>query len=203
MNLLIGKIPVDFSFESDREHWNLVPTVGNSIAQHAVYGVGTAFIGGLTLLCAILFAGFSLNPQEIFNIEFLAGWAILALVLMVPHEILHCLAHPDRGFTGRTTIGFWPKKLIFYAHYDGVRSKGNVLFGTALPFVVLTVLPLAVAAIFSTDHRFWSYVAVINALNSGIDLVGFLTICYVIPSGSTIKFGGDRVYWKSLNLQAV
>lgn len=70
---------------------------------------------------------------------------VLALLITV-HEALHALAHPSFGLSRRSAIGFWPSRLLFYAHYEGCLSRDRLIFILLLPTLVLSFLPLLLAS---------------------------------------------------------
>jgi hypothetical protein len=70
------------------------------------------------------------------------------------HELLHLLAHPKAGLSSKSVMGFWPKQMIAYAHYEGALSR-NRMFWTLDDFCRMvpatfkpknSILPCPIAA---------------------------------------------------------
>ena len=38
---------------------------------------------------------------------------------VVIHELIHASLHPEHGRSHSSILGFWPSRLLFYAHFDG------------------------------------------------------------------------------------
>ena len=73
----------------------------------------------------------------------------------------------------RTVLGLWPSRLVFFAHYEGARSKGNFTLGIIAPFLVLTILPLMAAHQFGWSSWILGAVIVLNASVSQQTCSGF------------------------------
>ncbi len=120
-------------------------------------------------------------------------------VLVVVHELLHAIVHPRLGRTPATIIGLWPSRLLFFAHYSGPLTRNRFLLVFAMPFLVITILPLAVAAtgilpsllVFVTAwFSFW------NAAFACGDCLGMALILFQIPRSAIVQNKGWRTYWK-------
>ncbi len=61
--------------------------------------------------------------------------ALGILVAIVPvHELIHAAVHPQLGRTNDSVLGFWPSRLMFYAHYIGAVSRNR--------FIAIALMPL-------------------------------------------------------------
>jgi hypothetical protein len=97
---------------------------------------------------------------------------IVAMFALFPiHEFLHVITHPDFGMSRKTVVGEWPSHFLFYAHYEGPRSRERLIVSTATPFLLMTVLPLLVSIIFGRASIIVAFVSTLNALASGADIL--------------------------------
>lgn len=48
-------------------------------------------------------------------------WKLLLMFAgqVVIHEWQHLIVHPKWGWSDRSTVGFWPRRVFFHAHYEG------------------------------------------------------------------------------------
>ncbi len=125
----------------------------------------------------------------------------LAAIIVV-HELLHAVATPRFGCTPSTVIGAWPARLLFYATYCGPLTRDRYLVVFAMPFLLLTVLPLVAAAGGLLPPALVpaaAWCSVWNALFSGGDCLGFALVLVQIPRAANVQNQGWRTYWKPIN----
>jgi hypothetical protein len=125
-----------------------------------------------------------------------AGFAAGFLVLIVVHELLHAVGYPGGIFTHRTSIGIWPAKFLCYAGYIGSISRNRFLYVFALPFLVLTILPLLVATAMQASPYGLAAVSIVNGVFSCGDLLLFVIIAWQIPRTATVRNQGWGTWWK-------
>jgi len=151
----------------------------------------------VSILLALLAAMFIIRYTKISSEGLsLAGLLLLSFVLVVVHELVHVVTHPDRGMSRRTILGFWPSRLVFFAHYDGPRTKSNFLLCLIAPFLVLTVAPLIASTTASWDSWVIGTVMILNAALSSIDVLGFFFVLVGVPGGAWVQNRGWHTYWK-------
>ena len=198
MKLHLGAIPED-DFELD-DSWQAMREPGPLLMQLFAFPIGIA----LLVLFAFLWQRVAtLGPLQIPH-EYLAlfGLATFASIplLIIVHELLHAVAHPGYGLRGTTIIGAWPRKMLFYAHYCGVLTRNAFLLVFAMPFIVITVLPLAIAAIGILPPSYATVAAwfsIWNALFACGDVFGFFLVLSQVPANSIVRNKGWRTYWKA------
>ena len=121
--------------------------------------------------------------------------------LIVVHELLHAAVHPRFGRSKATIIGVWLRRRFFYAHYSGPLTRDRFLVVFAMPFLIITILPLAVAAIGLLPPALLmaaSWFSTCNALFASGDFVGFALILAQVPRASIVQNKSWRTYWKPL-----
>jgi hypothetical protein len=131
-------------------------------------------------------------------------WLPLGVLLSIPlliavHELLHAAVHPQGGRSPATVIGAWPSRLLFYAHYCGPLSRDRFLAVLLMPLVVITLLPLGIAAsgwLPPAAVAVLAWFSCWNALFACGDLVGFALIACQVPRRALVQNQGWRTFWK-------
>jgi hypothetical protein len=142
----------------------------------------------------------SLQFDGRYAVAFLLALVLSFPALVVVHELLHAVVHPGWGLSHRTILGAWPARLLFYAHYSGPLSRNRFLCVFAMPFLIITVLPLGLAAcgLKLPDLMTWAVAwgSTLNALAAGGDYFGILLISLQVPRAAIVQNQGWRTYWK-------
>ena len=131
------------------------------------------------------------------------GWQLMImgvlifLVLIAVHEFVHMLAHPQAGRSELSVLGCYPRYLLFYAHYHGELSRERFLAVFLMPLLILSVLPLIVAAVFPGCPEWVSWISIVNATMACGDVIGALIIMVQVPGQAQIRNLGWKTYWKA------
>jgi putative zincin peptidase len=194
----IGGIPEAPDFHPLAEGWRAIREPGPLAMQ--ILGLPLLIVSvSVTIVVlehiAISWAGLNAIMQLPFLVFFLVHFLVIFLVIAV-HELLHALIHPGNGRSGLTVLGCWPRKGLFYAHFEGEMSRNRFLAVLLAPAVGLTVLPLVLAWAIGSIHWSLGLVALINAFALYGDLFGILLILFQIPSDALVKNKGFRTYWR-------
>lgn len=151
---------------------------------------------GVALAIAVLVAWGRYAPKPTLEFE---DWfkvaAVLALLIAV-HETLHALAHPSFGFSHRSVIGFWPSRILFYAHYEECLSRNRLIFVCLLPTLVLSLLPPLLASTLQIRSGWLLFVSCANALLARGDIFGAFLLVAQVPASATVRNEGYRTYWR-------
>ncbi|MBI5686846.1 MAG: DUF3267 domain-containing protein [Verrucomicrobia bacterium] len=207
MQIHWGAIPAAVDFQPEAEGWNPIREPSPVLMQFIALPLGVVMVGLLvTVLHFIAPRGLCGNgtivipPSEV-SVAF-AG-ALIVLVLLIPvHEMIHALIHPAQGRTDKTMIGIWPSRLLFYAHYEGVLSRGRFLAVFAAPFIVLSLCPIPLIALMSAWGKCSAIemcltaLSLINGLSSAGDALGMMLIASQVPTTANVRNRGWRTYWK-------
>jgi CDP-diglyceride synthetase len=122
---------------------------------------------------------------------------LLGLVaLTVIHELLHAAVHPMAGRSPRTVLGFWPSTLLFYAWYEGERSRNRLITGLLMPLFVLSFLPLVVAVVWQIASGWAALASCFNALASCVDILGAGMLFFQVPCTAIVRNQGWWTYWR-------
>lgn len=158
-----------------------------------------AFPIGLAGFALIGFLWCWLTPLDVaaFNSpHFLPAALISFAPLIVGHELVHAAAHPQAGKSDKSILGFWPSRLLFYAHYDGEMTRGRFIAILAMPTVVITMLPLVVAVGMNVSHELAAWISTLNALLACGDMFGIILLFFQVDARAICRNQGWRTYWK-------
>lgn len=196
MRLRLGEVPNDSSFRPEVDRWRPIREPGPRAIQLVALPVA-----GLLLL-AVRGAISLVAPDTELGGDLLFG--LLVIVLIAPlHEIVHALLTPRFGASEHTTVGFWPSRFLFYAHYDAALSRGRHLLVSAGPLLLVSGLSLALVALgpdfgLSAGARSaLALLAFVNAAVSAGDVVGVALVATQVPRAADVRFSGWRTYWRS------
>ena len=117
------------------------------------------------------------------------------------HELLHVATHPHFGLTSNSVLGLWLSRGIFYAHFEGEMSRNRFLAVLAMPFLVLSLLPLVVIAVIGESGPsilpgFLFVLALVNSVLAVGDALGFVVIFSQFPGFAVVRNKGYESYWK-------
>lgn len=116
--------------------------------------------------------------------------------IVVVHELIHAATHPLRGRSPHSILGFWPKQLAFYAAYNGELTRNRFIAILLMPLVVISFVPLLVAAALQMTSPWIAFVSAFNALIACGDIIGAGIIWWQVPATATLRNLGIRTYWR-------
>jgi hypothetical protein len=126
-----------------------------------------------------------------------AVWSLLLFPIIIPvHELIHALAHPNWGRSAQSSLGLWPRTLLFYAHYSGEWPRRRFVACLLAPFVALSICPLVWAWIFGAKHGLAVVVSLLNTLLSCGDLAGALMVVVQVPREAIVRNQGYYTWWR-------
>jgi len=122
-------------------------------------------------------------------------WPVCFLALVSVHESLHALAMPHYGLTRQTLIGVWPTRLLFYAAHMDAMPRNRFLWVFAVPFLVLSLVPLLGCALLQVGPAAVVVVSVINGACACGDLLGIGMIAWQVPRHALVRNQGWQTWW--------
>lgn len=189
MRFVRGPIPEEHNFRPTEEGWSSIREPNPVWMQ--VFSVPILLVTA-TLLFVVITVGTVVSWRDV------AGRFVLAFVLMLPaHELVHAFASPAFGMSHRTFLGFWPSRVLFYAHYEGELPRQRFLLILAALTLALTVLPLLLCVIFDRNAPMVVAVACANGIGAAGDILGIGIVLTQIPRGAIVRNKGWRSYWKA------
>lgn len=118
------------------------------------------------------------------------------VVITVVHELIHAVVHPMAGRSSHTVLGFWPSRILFYAHYDGELSRNRFVAILLMPLFVISIVPLVVAALVGASSGWVAFASSFNALMACVDILGAGLLLFQIPATAIVRNQGWKTYWR-------
>jgi len=190
MRFRVGAIPECAEF-TPCDPWRPLREPGLLLMQIIALplGIGVAAVVGVAWL-AIAPAG------DVWSLPPFAPLLIILGIIPV-HELIHAAVHPGMGRTHESLLGLWPSRGVFYAHYDGELSRNRLIAILAMPFVVISLLPLVVCGVLGVTSPVIAFASTLNAFMSYGDLFGITLLLWQTPRTSRVRNQGWRTYWKT------
>jgi hypothetical protein len=125
----------------------------------------------------------------------IVGFRLVCLVgVLAAHELIHVLLHPKAGGSQQTVLGFYPSRMFLYVTYLGELTRNRCLVILLMPFIVISIAPLAVSALTHVASGWVSYASILNALLASGDILAATMTLIRIPSDAIIRTKGWRTY---------
>lgn len=189
MKFHIGAIPENEDFDPQAGGWTGVREPGPCLIQ--LLAVPLLFII-LILLGSLLYLVWPPGPVTVS----VAVMVVFGLALFPIHELLHAIFFPEGLGSPNTIIGFWPTRLLFYAHYEGEMSRDRFLAVFCAPFFGLSLLPIVIIALFQWPSLELALLCLVNGGAASVDIIGIWLIGFQVPRLAVVRNRGWRSYWK-------
>jgi Putative zincin peptidase len=185
MRVWIGPPPQDPDFRPELQGWTPLKEPSPWAFQ-----LLAAPIGLLTL--AALCVAWGLVASGALSLTF----PLLALIGVIPiHELVHAAAHPGFGLRRASILGFWPSRLVFYAHFVDAMPRDRFLLILIMPLLVISVVPLA-CGLLSVVPGWVAVASVWNGLLSCGDILGMLLVAAQVPRTAVVRNRGWFTWWQ-------
>ena len=116
--------------------------------------------------------------------------------IVVVHELIHAAVHPMSGRSPHSIVGFWPSGGMIYAHYDGEMTRNRFVAILLMPLVVISFVPLLVAAVAQVPSGRVAFISAFNAFLACADILGAGLVLFQIPATAIVRQQGWRTYWR-------
>jgi len=121
MRLHFGAIPSSPDFTPDTL-WKSLREPSPWLAQLVALPIGII----AAVVVAVLW--FAITPlKDIPPTMPLFAFLVSFAGIIVVHELIHVAVHPMSGRSQHSIVGFWPSRMLFYAHYDGELTRNRFL----------------------------------------------------------------------------
>lgn len=150
---------------------------------------------GLLMAALVLMLWMLLTPRV--DLRFAPGEqiALAFFVILLAGMLLEILLYPGMGLTNQSIFGFWPSRLTPYTVHTAKITKRRQVATLLMPFVVLAVLPLALATYLRYSSGWLVFYSCAAASMFGLNI--FLALPYWrLPSKSLIACRGFNPYWR-------
>ncbi len=190
MKFRLGLPPEAESFSAEEGCWRLVKEPGILAVQFIGVIAGLCMVG---LILAVLFIRCGRDMPEV-------SWPAVILLFLPStpiHEFMHASLFPGGPLTQKATLGFYPKAVGFYAHFDSVLSRRRYVLICAGPLLVLTLLPLSILTIFRPGWPYFLEFILANGMLSSVDILTIIFVLKQVPRDSGLVNSGTQTYWKA------
>ena len=207
MRFHYGSPPEDPEFFPEAEGWSTIWDPGPWLLQLIALPVTFALLFiSMVLIYPVfpheLFLLLSGPPAMAAPLVLIAlGYVGLVSLILIPvHELLHIACHPAGG--SRSVLGVWLSKGMFYAHYEGVRSRNRLLLSLVAPYIILALLPIllipTLQALGSTSVTIVTvaFSCLMQTAFASGDAAGIGLVLALIPSTALVRNKGWKTYWK-------
>ena len=192
MQFIFGGIPDNTDFNPELENWKAIKEPSPLVAQ--LIGIPVALIA----IILLIFAWYFFASVRNFKIDINYGLVLWIIVITFIHEIIHAAFHPGYGISSNTILGFWPAKMVFYAHYHSIMNKCRFMAILISPFIFLSIVPLIYCSIFQFSSTEICMISLLNALLACVDILGFFLIWFSVPPGALVQNKGWKTYYKTV-----
>jgi hypothetical protein len=189
MKLHWGAIPENKDFDPEAEGWSGIREPNPIAIQFIAVPVALAVI---PLLGSLFYLIWPASPASA------STWLIMIFMVgLIPaHELLHAICFPGGLHSPQTLIGIWPARLLFYAHYEGVMPRNRFLLTFAMPFLVLSLLPIVIIALTRWPALDFLFLSLVNGAAASGDIIGIFLVAFQVPRNTMVRNKGWRTYWK-------
>jgi hypothetical protein len=186
----VGPVPESGGFAPAEQGWEAMREPNPQLMQL----VGLPFLAlgvGLTIVAI----------SELTNIDLRLPSAprllLICLTVVPVHELIHVACYPRNQPGNSALIGFWPRRLAFYAHFDGAMRRNRFIAILLAPTLALTAVPVAFAACAGCAFPLIGEVAVANSVFAYGDLFGVFLVAIQVPRTAWVRNKGWRTYWRN------
>jgi len=189
MEFRIGAIPETPDFVPD-DSWKPLreptPWVMQFVAFPLAIGMG-GLMAVLWLFLTPLQADQMVSPIVLFS----------SFVGVIPiHELIHVAIHPHAGKSDASVLGFWPSRMLFYAHYTGELSRSRFIAILVMPLLIISGVPLIACVMAGRSSAFLAASSILNALFAYGDIFGVGLLLFQVPADARTRNQGWRTFWK-------
>jgi Putative zincin peptidase len=202
MRLKYGKVAPSAEFDPGQGGWRRVRQPG--LGSFYLLGAPLAAVTVGSLSVAIAAVG-DTSHRIVIRPDDFSVWRVACVVMLTVggffavlavHEGIHLLAHPGSGRTPSSIVGVWPSRGVLYAYYAGEISRNRFVFMVALPFLLLSVGPVALFWAVGRVYLWLAFVALLNGVGSCFDLLVIALCVCQVPGRAVLRHHGWDTYWR-------
>lgn len=141
----------------------------------------------------------AITPFQLRDVTFTMSWRGLLFsfaVMAVVHELLHLVVHPMSGRSPHSIVGAGGPTTGVYAHYAGEMTRNRFVAILLMPLVIISFVPLLVAAVAQVSSGWIAFVSASNAFVAFLDIFDAGLVLFQIPVMAPVRCRGLKVYWR-------
>lgn len=196
MRFHLGAIPETPDFTPDSS-WRSLREPTPWVMQFLAIPIGVAAVVVVVLLW------FQITPlAEVTGPLSMSAFLLSFVGIIVVHELVHVGIHPMVGRSRHSFLGFWPSRVLFFAHYTGELTRNRFVAILLMPLVVISFVPLIVAAVTHVASGWAAYISAFNALLACGDILGAGIVLFQVPATAIVRNQGWSTYWREQTTDA-
>ena len=192
MRLHFGAIPLPTDFTPDVS-WKPLRQPSPWIALFVAFPIGIVAAG---VVAGLWLAMTPLQVHDVTSALSLRGLLVSVAGMVVVHELIHVAVHPMSGRSPDTIVGIGGPTTGIYAHYDGEMTRNRFVAILLAPLVVISFVPLLVAAVAQASWGWVAFISSFNAFGACMDILDAGLILFQIPATAIVRQPGLRIYWR-------
>ena len=192
MRFHLGDIPYSPDFVPDAS-WKPLKQPSPWMALLAAYPIGIVAAGMVTVLWLAI-TPFQL--QDVTSTMSLRGFLFSFAGMVVVHELIHLVVHPMSGRSPHSIVGAGGPTTGVYAHYAGEMTRNRFVAILLMPLVIISFVPLLVAAVAQVSSGWIAFISAFNALVACLDTLDAGLVLFQIRATATVRCRGLRIYWR-------
>jgi hypothetical protein len=103
--------------------------------------------------------------------------------------------------SNKTIIGIQPKNFSIFTHYEDSMTRTRLLVTMIMPFILLSIVPIAVLSFFQMSLgmemvSLLILLSIFNGMASSADIMVFTLVLFQIPNHAITKGHRWKIYWK-------
>jgi hypothetical protein len=190
MKWRLGSVPENPNFQPEKTGWSKIKEPGSILMQIMALPVGVLLVIANEYVLVQFTNIWDTNLHPVAFLPFFVAVIVL-------HESTHLLFFPDHGRTISSMVGFWPSRLLFYAHFTDEISRNRYLAISLGPFVLLTVIPLLTFVLIGYVDSYLYWFIIFNAAASSCDVFSSIIILLQIPRRGLVRNQGFRTWYRN------
>jgi hypothetical protein len=187
---VLGQPPVNQQVDSPG--WIRLAGYGASVPQMlGSIGVGLALAIGVALVWrAVDSNSLPLGQPSLLDV------LLFTSMLMFGHEALHLMGFPGAGLSRNSVCGIWPQAGSPFVLHLQPMTRDRFLVALTLPFLVISLCPLALRALGYPIGNFFAWASTLNSVGAGADILAFALLLRTAPRRAEILESDHALYWK-------
>ncbi len=197
MRFHLGAIPSSPDFTPDAL-WKALRAPSPWMDKLVMLPMGVVAAG---VVAVLWLAVTPVQVQDVTSTLSLPAFLVSFAGIVVVHELLHVVVHPMSGRSPHSIVGFGPS-IGFYGHYGGEMTRNRFVAILLMPLVVISFVPLLVAAVAQAASGWVAFISAFNAFCAGIDILLAGLVLFQIPAAAIVRQQGWRTYWREHEIPA-
>jgi hypothetical protein len=192
MRLHFGAIPSSPDFTPDTL-WKPLRQPSPWMALLVALPIGIVAAG---VVAVLWLAMTPLQVHDVTSTMSLCGLLVSLAGMVVVHELIHLVVHPMSGRSPHSIVGVGGPSTGVYAHYAGEMTRNRFVAILLMPLVVISFVPLLVAAAIQVASGWVAFISVFNAFGACLDILDAGLVLFQIPATAIVRQQGLRTYWR-------